>query len=90
MSVVGCYRRFPARRGRPRNHGEHGSGLGEVVEDLVYAAVPELLVAVDASGIDAQQDRDAVASPPGDLRGRDTSVEAERDTAVPQVIRASR
>jgi hypothetical protein len=33
---------------------KHGSGAGRTVKHLVYAVVPELLVAVDASGVDTQ------------------------------------
>lgn len=39
--------------------------------------VPERLVAVDASGIDPQQDGDAVTGPPGDRGSGNASVEAE-------------
>jgi len=33
---------------------KHGSGLSAIGQGLVYPVVPELLVAVDASGIDPQ------------------------------------
>ncbi len=36
-------------------------------------------------GVDAQQDRDAVTSSPGNLRGGDPGVELQRHDAVPQV-----
>jgi hypothetical protein len=59
-----------------------------LAEGFVYAVVPELLVAVDASGVDLEQDRHAVTSSPGDLGCGDSCVETERDAAVTQVIGA--
>ena len=43
-------------------------------------------MAVDASGIDPQQDRHAVTRSPGHLGRGDSRVEAERDAAVAQIV----
>jgi len=69
---------------------KHASGCGVIGQGLVYAVVPELLVAVDASGVNPQQDGDAVSGSAGDLGGRDACVEAKGDAAVPQVVGAGR
>ena len=58
---------FPADRGCLRNHGETDSSGVFVAERIIDAAVPQLLVTFDASGVDAEQDRDAVTRSPGDL-----------------------
>jgi len=57
----------PAIGGCLRNHGETASSAVLVLERSVDAAVPELLVTVDASGVDTEQDSDTVPSPEGDL-----------------------
>ena len=52
--------------------------------------VPQLLVALDASGVHAQQDGDAVTSSPGDLGGGDSGVElrvSRRCAAGHRVVR---
>jgi hypothetical protein len=43
-------------------------------------------LAVDALGVDPEQDGDAVPGPLGDLGGRDTAVEPGGDAAVAKVI----
>src|SRR5215831_17282758 len=68
---------------------KHGSGHAVTGQSLVDPVVPELLVAVDASGIDPQQDGDAMTGPPGDLGSGDARVEAEGDAAVPQIVGAA-
>ncbi|GAA4076590.1 hypothetical protein GCM10022214_37490 [Actinomadura miaoliensis] len=58
-----------------------------VPEGVVDTAVPHLVAAIDASGVDAEEDVDAVSGAAGDLRGRNAGIEGERDTAVPEVVR---
>src|ERR1035438_2494841 len=47
-----------------------------------------LVLAVDALGVDLEQDGDAVPGPLGDLGGRDSPVEPCRDAGVPEVVDA--
>ena len=57
--------------------------LSECVADLV---VHGFVAAVDAVGVDAEQDGDAVAQAPGDLGRRDAGILPERGRRVPQVV----
>lgn len=50
------------------------------------AALVGLVLAVDALGVDPQQDRDAVACPLGDLGGRDASAEPGGHACVAEVV----
>jgi hypothetical protein len=82
-------RGFLAADGRSRNHRETLLACRLVLERLSDPGVPQLLVPVDAPGVDAQQDRDPVPGAAGDLGGRYPSVQAESYTAVPQVVWAT-
>ncbi|WP_055480487.1 hypothetical protein [Sphaerimonospora mesophila] len=57
------------------------------VEGIVDLAVDVVLLAVEALRVDAKKNIDAVAGALGDLWGRDTGVQPERDGGVPQVVR---
>lgn len=59
-----------------------------VAEGLGDAALGDFVLAVDALGVDAQQDLDAVAGPLGDLGRRDAGVEPAGQAGVPQVVDA--
>ena len=52
------------------------------------SALGYLVLAVDALGVDPEQDGDAVPGPLGDLGGRDSAVEPGGDTGVPKVVDA--
>ena len=52
----------------------HVSAGCAIEERLVYPVAPDLLVAVDASGVDPQQHRHAVTGPLGYFRSGDTGV----------------
>ena len=52
-----------------------------------WLAAPAL--AVDAVGVDLEQDGDAVAGAAGNFGGGDPGVQPEGDGGVPQVIRAA-
>jgi hypothetical protein len=86
LSAPGSSRRFPAIGGHLRNHRETRSSGRVVVERVIDAVVPELLVTVDASGVDAEQYSDAMLGPPGDLGRRNASIQPQRHPVVPQVI----
>jgi hypothetical protein len=49
--------------------------------------VGDLTLAVDALGVDAKEDVDAVAGPLGDLGSVHASVEPERYRRMPEVVR---
>jgi len=53
---------------------KHASAHETVAKGLVYPVAPECLVAVDASGVDPQQDGDAVSGAAGYLWGGDARV----------------
>jgi len=80
----------PCNAERPR--GEAGAlrvvpfvfSCGEYVR---YPLVDDLLLAVDALGIDPEQDVHPVAGTGGYLWSRYAAVEPERDGRVPQVVR---
>jgi hypothetical protein len=59
---------LPAIYGCGRNHGETPSQVVLLAQGLVEAAVLQLFVAVDTSGVDTQQHGDAMSGPPGGLR----------------------
>jgi hypothetical protein len=67
---------------------KHDSRGGVIGQGLVYAVVPECLVAVDASGVDPQRDSDTVSGAAGHLGRGHARVEADGDAAVPQIVRA--
>src|SRR5262245_41220578 len=69
-----------------RNHGETASSLVRVQERSIDTAVPELLVTIDASGVDTEQDRDAVPSTAGDLWSGHASTQVQRHASVPQIV----
>jgi hypothetical protein len=58
-------------------------------EEFLDALVGDFLLAVDAFGVDAQEDLDTVAGPLGDLGGSDAAVEPEGDCGVPEVVGAA-
>ena len=64
LCMPSACRWFPAIYGYARNHGETPSQLGLFVQGLVKVAVPQLLVAVEASGVNTQQYGDAAPGPP--------------------------
>ncbi|MEU5785013.1 hypothetical protein [Micromonospora lupini] len=66
----------------PTSAGSNRRRICERVADLVVHGV---VAAVDAVGVDAEQDGDAVAQPPGDLGRRDAGIQPERGR-VPQVV----
>src|SRR5690606_552669 len=76
--------------GQSRNN-LRGSAACLVValEGFLDAAVPHLLMAVDAPGVDPQQHVNAVPSATRDLGRRHTGVQGERDTTVAEVVRSS-
>jgi hypothetical protein len=53
---------------------------------ILDAPLGRLLLAVDALGVDPQQDIDAVPGPLGDLRRCDPGVEPGRDGSVPERV----
>jgi hypothetical protein len=57
-------------------------------EGFVDAAVPQLLVAVNAASVDLPPDLNAVAGPGGDFGCGDAGVECEGDAAAAQVVGA--
>jgi len=59
-----------------------------LVESLLDAVVPELLVAVNAASVDAPEDFDAMACAAGHFGGRYSGVKCEGDAAMAQVVRA--
>ncbi|GAA3473649.1 hypothetical protein GCM10018965_082020 [Nonomuraea roseola] len=66
------------------SRGPGGEAGAEVGEDQLFASVVDLsvdvvLLAVNALGVDAQQDVHAVTSALGDLGSRDARVQPERD-----------
>lgn len=58
-------------------------------ERPVDVCEPDLITAVDAFGVDAEEHFDAMSGPLRDLGSWHTSVEPQRSAAVPQVIRPS-
>src|SRR4051794_23675250 len=62
-------------------------GCGLRGERIVYPLVGCLLGAVDATGVDLEQDVDTVPRPPGDLGGGNPGVEPERHPGVTQIVR---
>src|SRR5262245_59760259 len=69
-SCLGPSRKFPAGPGNWRVYAKprrNGLILVRVQERSIDTAVPELLLTIDASGVDTEQDRDAVPSTAGDL-----------------------
>jgi len=81
----GRYRRFPVVGGCRRNH-ETQSARRLVADGLVDAAVPHLVVPVDAPGADTGQDCYAMPGEAGHLRGWYSCVQGQVDSAVPQVV----
>ena len=65
------------------------AGICVVFEGVLDAAVPELLVAVDAARVDPPEDLYAVPGTAGHFGGGDAGVEGQGDAAVPQVVGAS-
>jgi hypothetical protein len=63
-------------------------GLIEVAQCVLDAPPGDVILAVDALGVNLEQHGHAVASPLGDLGGRDTAVQPRRDACVPQVVDA--
>jgi hypothetical protein len=75
--MPGCCRVFPGGSGllaQPRRNALQGVVIAQGVVD---PAVPELFLVVDASGVDAQEDGDAVSGAAGDLGGGHARVELE-------------
>ena len=59
----------------------------EVAQDGIYTFVGHGFAAMDASGVDAEEeDFDAVAGAVGDFGGGDAGVEPERDGGVPECV----
>src|SRR5690349_10043284 len=56
-------------------------------ERIIYPLVGCSLVAVDTTGVDLEQDIDAVPCPSGDLGSGHARVEPQRDSCVTQVVR---
>ena len=54
-------------------------------EDAANLLVEQVVVAVDAMGVDGEQDRDAVPGPGGDLGRVSSGVQPQRQGGVPQV-----
>jgi hypothetical protein len=82
----------PQRRKAP---GEAGALRGVLFvisygQHVCDPLVHDLLLAVDALGIDAQQNIHPVASTSCYLRSRYAAIEPERDGRVPKVVRPSR
>ena len=60
-----------------------------LAEDVLDAALVELVLAVDALGVDVEQDGDAVSGPLGDLSRGDARAEAGGDAGVAEVVDAA-
>ena len=78
---------MPGRRSR--HSYPYARRLSGCVEGIADALVGRSGLAVDAVGIDLQQDGDAVTGAAGDLRGGHPGVEPQGNGGVPQVIRAA-
>jgi hypothetical protein len=87
IPALTCHFRMPARcRYRPR----HRAFLGVLgAEGLGDALVGGGGLAVDAVGVDLEQDRDAVPGAAGDLGGGHPGVQPQGDGGVPQVVGAA-
>jgi hypothetical protein len=53
------------------------------------SAEGNVVLPVEALGVDLEQDGHAVTGPLGDLGGRDAAIEPRRDACVPEVVRAA-
>src|SRR5439155_14112603 len=65
-----------------------GAGLIRAAECVSNAPVDGVGLAVDAVGVDLEQDGDAVSGAAGDLGGRHPGVEPQGDGGVAQVVGA--
>ena len=63
-----------------------GAGGGRPTECFFDSPLGSLVLTLDALGVYLQQDTHAMASPLGDLRRRNPTVEPSRDRSVTQVI----
>ncbi|MEV5554720.1 hypothetical protein AB0L44_13775 [Nonomuraea wenchangensis] len=57
-------------------------------EHVRYPLVDDVLLAVDALGIDLERDVHPMLGTGGHFRSRDAAVEPERDGCVPEVVRS--
>jgi hypothetical protein len=83
MCVPDCCQAFPVDDGCWRNHGETRLRGAVGTQGLVDPGVPELVLAVDASSVDTQQDGYAMPGAAGAVGGGHARVELESDAAVP-------
>jgi hypothetical protein len=60
-----------------------------VSERAVDPVEPDMIAAVDAIGVDREQDFHAVPGPFGYLGGGDSRVKPQRDASVAQVVRSA-
>lgn len=70
-------------------HGQARTASFWRLEDLINLVVEEVVAAMDAVGVDGEQDRDAVSGPPGDLGGLSSGVKLQRQGGVTQVVGAA-
>ncbi|GLW99599.1 hypothetical protein Misp02_36860 [Microtetraspora sp. NBRC 16547] len=56
-------------------------------QGFINPPVGDLLLAVEALGVYAEEDIHAMPGPFGDIGGRDAGIEPEGDSRVPEVVR---